>query len=166
MKMSEDPDAVNSALADMNLYASNLFSAGFSPMTEASIRKWATETYPDYSELYVGKTSASSPQTLNPKKKLHAAPYNALEEGGAQENMLQALIFMRRYQFLHEGMRWFDTRRFGITVYRYLLDEDDETVVQITDQISDENGTPDLRRALQLPADVIAAGLTPNPRNK
>ncbi|WP_195500190.1 RagB/SusD family nutrient uptake outer membrane protein [Alistipes timonensis] len=166
MKMSEDPDAVNSALADMNLYASNLFSAGFKPMTEASIRKWATETYPDYSELFVGKTSTSSPQTLNPKKKLHAAPYNALEEGGAQENMLQALIFMRRYQFLHEGMRWFDTRRFGITVYRYLLDEDDETVVQITDQISDENGTPDLRRALQLPADVIAAGLTPNPRNK
>ena len=46
----------------------------------------------------------------------------------------------------------------------YLLDEDAETVVQITDQISDENGTPDPRRALQLPADVIAAGLTPNPR--
>ena len=60
-------------------------------------------------------------------------------------------------------MRWFDTRRFGITVYRYLLDEDAETVVQITDQISDENGTPDPRRALQLPADVIAAGLTPQP---
>ena len=79
--------------------------------------------------------------------------------------MLQALIFMRRYQFLHEGMRWFDTRRFGITVYRYLLDEDDETVLQITDEISDENGTPDPRRALQLPSDVISAGLTPNPRN-
>ena len=31
-------------------------------------------------------------------------------------------------------------------------------------QISDENGTADPRRALQLPADVIAAGLTPNPR--
>ena len=129
-----------------------------------AIIKWATETYPDYSELYVGKTSVSSPQTLNPKKKLHAAPYNTLEEGSPQESMLQALIFMRRYQFLHEGMRWFDTRRFGITVYRYLLDEDAETVVQITDQISDENGTADPRRALQLPADVIAAGLTPNPR--
>ena len=111
-----------------------------------------------------GEGSVSSPQTLNPKKKLHAAPYNTLEEGGPQESMLQALIFMRRYQFLHEGMRWFDTRRFGITVYRYLLDEDAETVVQITDQISDENGTADPRRALQLPADVIAAGLTPNPR--
>ena len=164
MKMNEDPAALDKALEDMTLYAANLFSAGFKSMTEASIIKWATETYPDYSELYVGKTSASSPQTLNPKKKLHAAPYNTLEEGSPQESMLQALIFMRRYQFLHEGMRWFDTRRFGITVYRYLLDEDAETVVQITDQISDENGTPDPRRALQLPADVIAAGLTPNPR--
>ena len=164
MKMNEDPTALDKALEDINLYAANLFSAGFKSMTEASIIKWATETYPDYSELYVGKTSASSPQTLNPKKKLHAAPYNTLEEGGPQESMLQALIFMRRYQFLHEGMRWFDTRRFGITVYRYLLDEDAETVVQITDQISDENGTADPRRALQLPADVIAAGLTPNPR--
>lgn len=165
MKMGVDATALDNALADMNLYASNLISSGFSPMTEESIKKWATETYSDYSELYVGKTSASSPQTLNPKKKLHAAPYNTLEEGGSQESMLQALLFVRRYQFLHEGMRWFDTRRFGITVYRYLLDEDDETVVQITDQISDENGTPDLRRALQLPSDVISAGLTPNPRN-
>lgn len=164
MKMNEDPTALDKALEDINLYAANLFSAGFKSMTEASIIKWATETYPDYSELYVGKTSVSSPQMLNPKKKLHAAPYNTLEEGGPQESMLQALIFMRRYQFLHEGMRWFDTRRFGITVYRYLLDEDAETVVQITDQISDENGTADPRRALQLPADVIAAGLTPNPR--
>ena len=164
MKMNEDPTALDKALEDINLYAANLFSAGFKSMTEASIIKWATETYPDYSELYVGKTSVSSPQTLNPTKKLHAAPYNTLEEGGPQESMLQALIFMRRYQFLHEGMRWFDTRRFGITVYRYLLDEDAETVVQITDQISDENGTADPRRALQLPADVIAAGLTPNPR--
>lgn len=164
MKMNEDGSASENALTDMNLYASNLISSGFKPMTEESIKKWATETYPDYSELYVGKTSASSPQTLNPKKRLHAAPYNALEEGGTQESLLQALLFMRRYQFMHEGMRWFDTRRFGITVYRYLLDEDDITVVQITDQISDESGTPDPRRALQLPSDVISAGLTPNPR--
>ena len=85
MKMNEDPTALDKALEDINLYAANLFSAGFKSMTEASIIKWATETYPDYSELYVGKTSVSSPQTLNPKKKLHAAPYNTLEEGGPQE---------------------------------------------------------------------------------
>lgn len=165
MKMSEDPSNADLALADMNLYAGNLFSSGFTPMTLESIKEWATVTYKDYSDLHVGKTSPTSPQTLNPKKHLFAAPYSELEPGSDQESMLQALIFMRRYQFLHEGMRWFDTRRFGITVYRYLLDEDDETVLQITDEISDENGTPDPRRALQLPSDVISAGLTPNPRN-
>lgn len=163
MKMSEDPSNADLALADMNLYAGNLFSSGFTPMTLESINDWATITYKDYSVPHIGKTSTTDPQTLNPKKELFAAPYNALEE--KQESMLQALIFMRRYQFLHEGMRWFDTRRFGITVYRYLLDEDDETILQITDEISDENGTPDPRRALQLPSDVISAGLTPNPRN-
>ena len=42
---------------------------------------------------------------------------------------------------------------------------DSATNEKITDEISDENGTPDPRRALQLPSDVISAGLTPNPRN-
>ena len=50
MKMNEDPTALDKALEDINLYAANLFSAGFKSMTEASIIKWATETYPDYSE--------------------------------------------------------------------------------------------------------------------
>ena len=165
MRMKEDPTAAEKALEDMNLYADNLIKSGFTPMTLESIRKWATETYKEYSELTVGKTSTTSPQKLNPKKRLFAAPYNELEEGSDQESMLQALIFLRRYQFLHEGMRWFDTRRFGITVYRYLLDEDDTTVLEITDRISDEGGTPDPRRTFQLPSEVIAAGLTPNPRN-
>ena len=49
MKMNEDPTALDKALEDINLYAANLFSAGFKSMTEASIIKWATETYPDNS---------------------------------------------------------------------------------------------------------------------
>lgn len=166
MKMAENGGDDNSAkaLADMNLYAGNLASSGFVPMTEESLVDWATVKYPEYSKLYVGKTSATSPQTLNPKKQLFAAPYNRIPDESVKMSLLQSIIFMRRYQFLHEGMRWFDTRRFGITVYRYLLDEDDMTVVQITDQISDESGTADPRRALQLPADVVSAGLTPNAR--
>lgn len=163
MKMNEDPTALDKALEDINLYAANLFSAGFKSMTEASIIKWATETYPDYSELYVGKTSVSSPQTLNPKKKLHAAPYNTLEEGGPQESMLQALIFMRRYQFLHEGMRW-STPVASASRSTATCSMKTPKPSCKHRQISDENGTADPRRALQLPADVIAAGLTPNPR--
>ena len=166
MKMAENGGDEYSAkaLEDMNLYAGNLASSGFVPMTEESLHTWATVTYADYSELYVGRTSATSPQTLNPMKKLFAPPYSLITQGSVKESMLQSLIFMRRYHFLHEGMRWFDTRRYGITVYRYQMDEDDMTVTQITDQISDESGKPDPRRALQIPADVISAGLAPNER--
>ena len=135
-------------------------------MTKESLVNWLSHT--GYSEPYVGKTSSTSPQTLTPKKRLYAAPYaeiDALDDTNEQKALLHTLIFARRYQFLHEGMRWFDTRRFGITVYRYLLDQDDKTILQITDKISDESGIADPRRALQLPSDVIFAGLTPNPRN-
>lgn len=35
---------------------------------------------------------------------------------GTQENMIHAILFMRRIEFMHLGMRWFDTRRYGITL--------------------------------------------------
>lgn len=161
MKMKEDPAALDNALNDMNLYAGNVIKSGFVKMTEKTVNAWA-EKY-NYSVPYIGKV-AQTAQTLNPKKELF--PAFAIDKGKTQENMLHALLFMRRYEFIHEGMRWFDTRRFGITVYRLLIDEDAQTILQITDKISDEDGIPDPRRALQLPSDVIAAGLTPNPRTK
>lgn len=165
MKISGDSPAdenLQLALADLNLWASNAVNAEYrEDMTYDSVNRWCEETYPDYSSLYVGTTSTTTPQTLNPKKQLF--PQYTINKG-LQENMIQVILFIRRFQFMHEGMRWFDTRRMGITIYRYKLDEDDATVLQITDMISDEGGTPDLRRALQLPSDVIAAGLEPNPR--
>ena len=36
--------------------------------------------------------------------------------------------------------------------------------VKVTDTMTDEGGNRDPRRCLQLPPDVIAAGLTANPR--
>ena len=166
MKMSEDPTCGDEALRYLNIWAGNLFTSNTSNMTKESLVNWLSHT--GYSEPYVGKTSSTSPQTLTPKKRLYAAPYaeiDARDDSDEQKALLHTLIFARRYQFLHEGMRWFDTRRFGITVYRYLLDQDDKTILQITDKISDESGIADPRRALQLPSDVIFAGLTPNPRN-
>ena len=82
---------------------------------------------------------------------------------GTQENMIHAILFMRRIEFMHLGMRWFDTRRYGITLYRRLIDQDEDTLVKVTDTMTDEGGNRDPRRCLQLPPDVIAAGLTPAP---
>lgn len=75
-----------------------------------------------------------------------------------QENFLHCLLHMRRIETISTGLRWFDIKRFGIVIYRRYLD----TNYKVTKQ--DELKTDDPRRALQLPADVIGAGMTPNPR--
>ena len=62
------------------------------------------------------------------------------------------------------GGAGFPPRRYGITLYRRLIDQDEDTLVKVTDTMTDEGGNRDPRRCLQLPPDVIAAGLTANPR--
>jgi hypothetical protein len=83
-----------------------------------------------------------------------------IEEGSLKESFIHCLLYMRRYEFLHEGMRWFDIKRYGIEIYRRTLEA--QTVVSVTDELP----VRDERRAMQIPADVITAGLEPNPRSK
>ena len=62
---------------------------------------------------------------------------------------------------LGEGWRLQDVKRYGIVIYRRTLNASSH----ITD-VKDSLTVNDLRRAIQLPQDVITAGLTANPRNK
>ncbi|MNX51718.1 hypothetical protein D3C86_823840 [compost metagenome] len=82
-------------------------------------------------------------------------------EVGTQENMLHALLFLRRVETLHMGLRWFDIKRYGIEVERRVLSSSGSvsSVETETKLIA-----RDKRAALQIPSEVIAAGLTPNPR--
>lgn len=89
------------------------------------------------------------------KKELHPDFPIVSEE---QENFLHCLLHMRRIETISMGLRWFDVKRFGIVIYRRYLDSNNK----ITQQ--DELKTDDPRRALQLPSDVVSAGMTPNPR--
>lgn len=97
-------------------------------------------------------------EPLNPtiKKKLNP---NFAIESGEQENMLHCILQMRRLHFIHEGMRWFDIKRFGIEVDRRLINSQ-EKIASVTATL----GVKDLRRAIQIPQDVISAGLEANPR--
>ncbi|MDO4461739.1 MAG: RagB/SusD family nutrient uptake outer membrane protein [Bacteroidia bacterium] len=70
------------------------------------------------------------------------------------EYLVQCLLHLRRIETIHEGFRWLDVKRWGIVLY-HNVDGGDELVL----------GVDDPRRAVQLPQDVIAAGLEPNPRN-
>jgi len=54
---------------------------------------------------------------------------------------------------VHEGLRWLDIKRYGIEISH---NRDGETPDVLTKD--------DLRRAWQLPQDVISAGVPGNPR--
>jgi hypothetical protein len=73
-------------------------------------------------------------------------------------NMLAAVVEtvlqLRRAEFLHEGLWWFDILRYNIPVEH--LTDDGETI---------ELPANDLRRVLQIPREAIQIGeLQPNPR--
>lgn len=98
-----------------------------------------------------------APDQPTVKKKLDPPGFKILSQ--EQENFLHCLLHMRRIETIHEGLRWFDVKRFGIVIQRRLLDDNDNVTVE------DELTTDDPRRAIQLPDDVISAGLQANPRN-
>jgi hypothetical protein len=56
-------------------------------------------------------------------------------------------------------MRWFDIKRYGITIYRRAVNSNGD-VVEITDTM----GPDDLRRAVQIPLKSRDAGFEPNKR--
>lgn len=71
-----------------------------------------------------------------------------------QKPLIDCVLHFRRLERLLEGHRWFDLKRYGIDIKKYVGRE--RTEINLT--------YDDDRRALQIPSDVIGAGLEPNPR--
>ncbi|MCI0920459.1 RagB/SusD family nutrient uptake outer membrane protein [Sphingobacterium rhinopitheci] len=137
------------ALVDMNIHAQNNTLVNPSVMTLESVNNWAN--------------SFAYFEPINPTPKKHLNPEFIIEQG-TQENMIHAILSLRRIQFLFTGMRWFDVKRYGIEITRR---EAPATVSNLNAGYTVTDNTlvvRDARRALQLPQDVISAGLTPNPR--
>ena len=61
---------------------------------------------------------------------------------------------------MHDGLRMQDVKRYGMTIYRLRLNESNQLL-----NVTDTMDADDPRQAIQIPSDVINAGLTPNPRN-
>lgn len=130
------------ALADLELWTGGFFNVS------------TTTTTADVDALY-NSMEYETADKVSSKKKLN--PIFAVE-AGTQENMIHYLLQCRRILTLHEGLRWFDIKRYGIEVFRRQVQVDGSTIVTAT------LGVDDPRRALQIPPDVVSAGLTPNPR--
>lgn len=139
----------DNALIDINLWAGNtlnLSRCNPSVLTKESIKAWA-----DGMNYY-------TPMDPTPKKHLNPLLLE-VEEGSQLEAMLHAILYIRRIEFLQMGMRWFDVKRYGIEISRRTMTSD--LAVKSVEDVLTVN---DERRALQLPKDVITAGMTANPR--
>ncbi len=100
----------------------------------------------------------STPQHATARKQMHTS---FTLDKTTQEPLLQCILHLKRILTLHEGIRMQDIKRYGITIYRRTLVNDTE-VESVTDTLTAD----DPRQAIQLPADVITAGVQANPRNK
>ena len=97
-------------------------------------------------------TSVTDDEERTIKKRIN--PRGFTVDAGDQENIIQCILFLRRLETVHEGLRWQDIKRYGIEIAHNREGMADDILT-----------VDDPRRAIQLPADVIDAGLEPNPRN-
>ena len=74
---------------------------------------------------------------------------------------MQCIQHFRRIEFIHNGMRWFDIKRLGLSV-KHVIGKDARVEI-LNPHIS--TGSLDKRLAFQIPNEIIAAGITPSDRN-
>lgn len=67
--------------------------------------------------------------------------------------LIQSVLDIRQREFLHEGLRWYDIKRYNFEIEHELFNG--EILVLAPN---------DMRRAVQLPQDAINNGIEPNPR--
>ena len=119
-----------------------------------SINKFYGEPVYDNTGTQIAGMKYYTPTSPTPKKELHP---DFTVETGEQENFIHAILHMRRILTMHEGLRWLDVKRYGIEIYR-------RTVFNGEITVTDKMPTNDPRRAIQLPSDIINAGIQANPR--
>lgn len=79
--------------------------------------------------------------------------YNVANLSEDQKTYLQCVLHFRRCETVYEGTRWEDLKRYGISISH-----------KIDNKVTEELPYNDLRRAIQIPADVVSAGLPSNPQ--
>ncbi len=122
------------AVADLQVW--NYSHLATSQLTENVIRTFYTTSKP----LFVKK--------LNADKMSSSFIVTA-----AQEPFIHCILHFRRIETMFDGYRWFDLKRYGIEIEHSI----GRTRLEIL-------AYDDYRRAIQLPEEVIAAGMVPNPR--
>ena len=153
----------NAALADLDAWEKNRrlcpSAVGkedrFVDLTVETINKFYVTTVPENRYSVEGEDNG-----YGMCKEIHIdqiCPENdGVVSAASVEGMLQCIQHFRRLETLETGMRWFDIKRFGLEYSHY----------QGKDAIEYHLSIEDPRKAIQIPADVIAAGFEPNVREE
>jgi tetratricopeptide (TPR) repeat protein len=119
----------------------------------------------DLINSYYGGLDYYTPTKPTAKKRLNPLNFT-LRNDGEMENFLHCLLHFRRIETIHQGLRWFDVKRFGIVIYRRDVTttgqteyKDLNTVAAVTDSLT----LNDYRRAAQIPSKALIAGMQPTP---
>jgi hypothetical protein len=155
--------------AEANLFLGNI-DAAFDDLYiwnhEHIMQREISDNYGSMSELdkdkianfYIRADKITASNSAYPiVKKFHideVCPSDKYHVTSEIEPYLQCVQHFRRIQTVHMGQRWFDIKRFGFEV-KHKWGKDEVVVLQPCDK----------RYAIQIPDDVIGAGLEPNPRD-
>ena len=143
------------ALNDLNLWTSKFIQQktilGYSSRNEVTLDQ--------VTAFYNAMAYSQNTQDGLTQKK-HLNPSFTIVNDGVQEPLLHYLLQCRRILTLGEGLRWQDVKRYNIEVPRFQTDNVDRHLNELTATLP----ATDERRAIQLPASSIKAGMQPNPR--
>jgi hypothetical protein len=105
--------------------------------------------YSNIPYMPLGNIETAAQRTV--KKELN--PRGFVVTDGEQEELIHCVLHLRRVETIHDGLRWSDIKRYGIEIAHNRDGQADDILLK-----------DDPRRAVQLPQDVIEAGLAANPR--
>ena len=143
------------ALKDLNLWTSKFIQQ----KTILSYSSRNEVTLDQVKSFYNAMAYSQNTQDgLTQKKQL--TPSFAIANDGTAEPLLHYLLQCRRILTLGEGLRWQDVRQYNIEVSRFQTDNVDRHLNEFKASLP----ASDERRAIQLPASSIKAGIQPNPR--
>lgn len=140
----------DAACADMTIWMKNYFNTT-KTLTPTSVKTFFEGVRYAYDDT----------DKLVPSMKKHLHPRFTIDkEGSVQEALLQCVLNLRRVETLHQGLRWFDIKRYNIEIPRRLIGSDGKPSKNL-----DWLKKDDPRQAVQIPQSAHEAGVALNPRN-
>lgn len=138
--------------AEANVFLNNISGAVADLKAFDDSRKIEGYTYTDLTEAVIGDFYTSARPLFVRKLNCELMSPDFVVSP-AQEPFIHCILHFRRLETIFDGMRWFDIKRYGIEITHNIGKDRVETLTW-----------NDSRRALQIPQEVIAAGMEPNNR--